>query len=240
LREKYMSNEHRILIIEDAPTDAELNEHELRKAGLAFTARRVETREAFLRALTDFEPDIILSDYSLPQFNGLEALRLLKEQDADVPFILVTGSLTEEVAVECMKEGAYDYVLKTSLKRLPSAVMNALERKEAEREKRRAVQALQRSEDLYRLLAENTGDLICMLDMEGNYVYTSPSYREVLGYSPEELLGRNAFSLVHPDDLEATKARFREALVSKTKQSVEFRFRHRNGEWRTFEADLYA
>lgn len=231
-----MNNQHRILIIEDVPTDAELNEHELRKAGIAFIARRVETKEAFLRELVDFEPDIILSDYSLPQFTGLEALRLLKEQDVDVPFILVTGSLTEEVAVQCMKEGAYDYILKTSLKRLPSAVMNALEKIEVEREKRSAVMALQRSEDLYRLLAENTGDLICMLDLEGNYVYTSPSYQEVLGYSTEELLGRNAFSFVHPDDKEATKARFREALMSKTKQRAEFRFRHRNGEWRIFES----
>jgi PAS domain S-box-containing protein len=231
-----MSNEARILIIEDVPTDAELNEHELRKAGIAFIAKRVQTKEAFLQELTDFRPDIILSDYSLPQFNGLEALRLLKEHDVDVPFILITGSLTEEVAVECMKEGAYDYILKTSLKRLPSAVMNALEKKEAEREKRRAVMALQRSEDLYRLLAENTGDLICMVDMEGSYVYISPSYQEVLGYSPEELLGRNAFSLVHPGDIEATKTRFREALTSKTKQIAEFRFRHRNGEWRIFES----
>jgi two-component system cell cycle sensor histidine kinase/response regulator CckA len=231
-----MSNEYRILIIEDIPTDAELSEHELRKAGIDFIAKRVETKEAFLQELTDFEPDIILSDYSLPQFNGLEALRLLKEQDVDVPFILVTGSLTEEVAVECMKEGAYDYILKTSLKRLPSAVMNALEKIEAEREKRRAVMALQRSEDLYRLLAENTGDLICMLDLEGNYVYISPSYQEVLGYSPEELLGSNAFSLLHPDDQEAAKAGFREALTSKKKRTAEFRFRHRNGEWRIFEA----
>ena len=231
-----MINEHRILIIEDVPTDAELNEHELLKAGITFIAKRVETKEAFLQELTDFDPDIILSDYSLPQFNGLEALRLLKEHDVDVPFILVTGSLTEEVAVECMKEGAYDYILKTSLKRLPSAVMNALEKKEAERQKRRAMMALHRSEDLYRLLADNTGDLICMLDLEGTYVYISPSYQEVLGYSPEELLGRNAFSLIHPDDKAATKAKFREALLSKTKRSAEFRFRHRNGEWRIFES----
>jgi CheY-like chemotaxis protein len=112
-----MNKEFRILIVEDLPTDAELTERELRKAHIAFTTRRVETKEAFLKELVDFEPDIILSDYRLPQFNGLEALRLLKEHELEVPFILITGSLTEEVAVKCMKEGADDYILKTSLKR---------------------------------------------------------------------------------------------------------------------------
>ena len=145
-----MSRETRILILEDTATDAELVERELRKAKVLFSSKRVDTKEAFLREIEEFAPDIILSDFSLPQFNGLEALRLLRERETGTPFILVTGSLTEEVAVECMKEGATDYILKTSLKRLPSAVLNALEKIEAERAKEEAIKSLRASEEQLR------------------------------------------------------------------------------------------
>lgn len=230
-----MNNKPRILILEDTPTDAELTQRELRKAGISFTARCVKTKEDFLTELDDFEPDIILSDYGLPQFNGLEALRLVHELEIDAPFILITGSLPEEVAVECMKEGADDYILKTSLKRLPSAVLNALKKKEVERQRGTAVAALRRSEELYRLLAENTGDMICMLDVEGKFVYASPSSRDLLGYQPEELLGQPYSSLLHPDDKEAEAKRFSDSLKSKTGYMAEFRCQHRNGEWVIFE-----
>src|SRR5260370_24928243 len=137
-----MDRKTRILIFEDVATDAELIERELRKANIAFTSQRVETKEGFSKALLEFEPDIILSDYSLPQFSGLEALRLLKEKNTRVPFILITGSLTEEIAVLCMKEGADDYLLKASLKRLPSAVLKALKKKECEKDREKDVAAL--------------------------------------------------------------------------------------------------
>jgi DNA-binding NtrC family response regulator len=140
-----------------------LIERELRRAGVLFTSRRVDTRDGFLTALREFAPAIVLSDYNLPQFGGSEALHLLKQDGSPAPFILVTGSLTEEVAVECMKDGAHDYILKTSLTRLPSAVRSALEKVRAIQEKRRAEAALRKSEEQYRLIAENTSDLICMV-----------------------------------------------------------------------------
>jgi len=132
--------------VEDLVTDAELIERELRKANISFDSRRVDTKEGFVEALKDFKPQLVLSDYALPQFSGPEALRLLRQTEMPVPFILVTGSLTEEVAVECMKDGAHDYILKTSLKRLPSAVLNALEKTKTLQEKLRAEAALHRSE----------------------------------------------------------------------------------------------
>src|SRR5438128_1421567 len=181
-----MSETTRILVIEDTVTDAELVEHELRKAKIVFASKRVDTKEGFLRELEEFAPDLILSDYSLPQFNGLDALRLLKERNNSTPFILVTGSLTEEVAVACMKEGANDYILKKSLKRLPTAVLNALAKIESERAKEEAISALRQSEEQYRLITENSLDLICMLDTEGTFIYVSPSYKVVLGYGPDE------------------------------------------------------
>ena len=122
-----MDKELRILILEDVPADAELEEHELRKAGLVFTSKIVATREAFLKALEEFSPDLILSDYDLPSFDGLAALRIAKEKCPDVPFILVTGKLGEEFAIEKLKEGATDYVLKDNLKRLGPSVKRALE-----------------------------------------------------------------------------------------------------------------
>src|SRR2546422_5690315 len=121
----------RILLLEDVPTDAELVEMELRRAHLAFSTQRVETREEFLHMLDEFAPEVILADYSLPRFNALDALGLLRERRADIPFVLVTGTQTEEIAVRCMKEGADDYILKDSLKRLPAAVLNALQMREA-------------------------------------------------------------------------------------------------------------
>jgi two-component system cell cycle sensor histidine kinase/response regulator CckA len=231
-----MKEDVHILMVEDLDTDAELIQRELRKGNIGFTLTRVETKTAFLKALTDFPPDIVLSDYTLPQFSGLEALRLLKENCRNVPFILITGSMTEEVAVECMKEGAHDYILKTSLKRLPSAVLNALEKTRTEHEKMKAVAALNRSEKLYHLIAENTSDLISMLDAGGNYVYASPSFKEVLGYAPEDLLGQSCFSLIHPDDREEANHRFAQSLALGKRERVEFRFKHSDGDWRTFES----
>jgi CheY-like chemotaxis protein len=107
-----MDKELRILILEDVPADAELEEHELRKSGLVFTSKIVNTREAFLKELDGFFPDIILSDYDLPSFDGLAALRIAKEKRPDVPLVLVTGKLGEEFAIEKLKEGVTDYVLK--------------------------------------------------------------------------------------------------------------------------------
>jgi len=224
-----------ILILEDSPADAELIERELRETKIPFTPRRVDSKEAFVNALTEFEPDVVLSDYSLPGFSGPEALRLLKERQIAAPFILVTGSLTDEVAAQCMKEGAHDYVLKTGLKRLPSAVLNALERAQTEREKLKAEAALHRSEELYRLITENTSDLICMLNWNGNYEYVSPSYKEVLGYDPQDLLGQSWFSLIHPEDWQEVDRKRTQSLTTGTPERVELRFKHREGSWKVFE-----
>lgn len=230
-----MNEKINILIVEDVVSDAELIEYELRRARIPFNARRVDTREGFLTALSQFEPAIILSDYNLPQFSGPEALRLLKETGYSAPFILVTGSLTEEVAVECMKEGAHDYILKTSLTRLPSAVQSALENAKTVEEKLQAEAALHKTQEQYRLIAENTGDLICVVDVRGNYVYLSPSYEEVLGYAPESLLGQSCFSMIHPDDRQKAEEETARSIAHKTPERLELRIRHKDGNWKVFE-----
>src|SRR3954466_8001902 len=136
----------RILILEDVPMDAELVEYELERARVPFVSRRGDTRNNFLQELDGFQPHLILSDYTLPRFDGMAALSLARERAPTVPFLIVTGSVNEETAVGCMKAGATDYLLKSNLARIGPAIEAALARVEARAEKARAEAALRRSE----------------------------------------------------------------------------------------------
>ena len=133
----------RILILEDVDEDVELIRRTLTKSGLRFESNQVDSREGFINALNSYRADVILSDHSLPQFNSVEALQLCNKAGSKVPFILVTGAVSEEFAVTCLKQGADDYVLKSNLARLPNAISNALKQKHAELEKAKAAEALQ-------------------------------------------------------------------------------------------------
>ena len=222
--------------MEDVAYDLELMQRELQKAGIEYELQRVETREQFLGALKEFRPDIILADYSLPSFSALEALKLLRQRESTVPVILVTGSHSEEAAVECMKEGAEDYILKASLTRLPSALQNALRKREAERNKEAAETALKQNEAQYRLITENTRDLICLLDAQNKFLYASPSYELVLGYKPDELIGTDYFQLIHPDDAARARTALEQARRQKRQRTAELRHQHRDGSWVLFES----
>ena len=146
-----MNNPIRILIVEDLPTDAELCEREVKLALPRSVFRCVETEDEFLAALETFVPDLILSDYSMPRFDGMTALTLAREHAPETPFIILTGSTNEETAVACMKAGAWDYVIKEHMRRLGSAVSAALEQKQVRRERRMATEALHESEALLRI-----------------------------------------------------------------------------------------
>ncbi|HEY9846240.1 MAG TPA: response regulator, partial [Candidatus Caenarcaniphilales bacterium] len=127
----------RLLILEDSLSDTELMLYELRCAGFELDWRRVETEPDYLTQL-DADWDVIIADYRMPQFDATRALRLLQERKLDTPFIVVTGSISEEVAVDCMKQGAADYLLKDRLVRLGQAVIQALQQKKLRDEKRQA------------------------------------------------------------------------------------------------------
>jgi signal transduction histidine kinase len=142
----------RILLLEDSPPHAELVEHFLRDSGLKFEVVRVDTREAFIEQIEQHPPDMILSDYALPAFDGYAALALAKEKVPNIPFIFVTGTMGEEVAIETLKNGATDYVLKTRLARLGPAVHRALRETADRRERQRAEDKLRRSLDQLRAL----------------------------------------------------------------------------------------
>jgi DNA-binding NtrC family response regulator len=131
----------RVLIVEDNPADAELLVRELRRAGYEPEWKRVETEADYLAGLKEL-PDIVLSDFSMPEFSGFRAADLLCEEDLHIPFSLVSGTLGEETAVEAMKHGAMDYLLKDRLGRLGGAVDRALEEKRLRDERRRADQEI--------------------------------------------------------------------------------------------------
>jgi len=134
--------EVRLLILDDNPTDAQLMERELNQANIKFRSKLVETKDGFIKALEEFRPDLILADYSLTAFTGLDALQLLQDSSIHTPLIIVTGSLDEETAVLCIKAGADDYVIKEHLVRLPLAVKSALEKKEMVKERTQTLDIL--------------------------------------------------------------------------------------------------
>jgi DNA-binding NarL/FixJ family response regulator len=146
----------KILFLEDAAQDVELMEHELRQAGINFVSQRVSSKKDFLESLDSFKPDIVLADYTLPSFNGMHAFRLLKEKNILVPFIIVTGSLDEGLAADCLSEGVDDYVLKESYKRLPSVIKRNLKIKEAEKERARTSEELKKQEEELQSLRKET------------------------------------------------------------------------------------
>jgi len=141
-----MAGKLKILFVEDVLSDAELMWHEIEKNKISFSKIIVDKRADYLEYLNDFEPDLIISDYSLPQFDGMTALLLRNELAPLVPFILVTGSINEEIAVECMKAGADDYILKDNLSRLGTAIHNSISKKKLVKEKKAAEEELQQSE----------------------------------------------------------------------------------------------
>jgi PAS domain S-box-containing protein len=157
----------KVLILEDMPMDAELVEYELGRANIPFVTCRVDTREAFLAALDDFSPDVILSDYTLPRFDGMTALALARERVPSTPLLIVTGSVNEETAVGCMKAGADDYLLKGNLSRIGPAIEAALARQRLQSERKRSEAALRRSEANLRAIFENSLQCFVLVDREG-------------------------------------------------------------------------
>jgi len=150
-----MDKDLKILMLEDVQDDVGLIERILKKQGISFISKRVDTRDEFMEALKEFHPDVILSDHALPQFNSIEALNICRKQSLHIPFILVTGTVSEEFAVSCLKQGADDYVLKSNLVRLPSAIFNSIKQKQIEQKRRKAERTLRRqNEELVKINKE--------------------------------------------------------------------------------------
>lgn len=195
-----MENSIRIIHLEDVKSDAEIIRREINKGGYPFEVKWVTTRDTFKAALSEFSPDIILSDHSLPGFSSVEAYHLLRDSGLDVPFIVVTATMSEEFAVMMMKEGVSDYLLKDRLQRLPSAVMNAIEKWKAERERRNSVILVEQNERRFRALIENSHDMIGVTDEQLKPIFASSSYTRITGRTIEERRRGDGIDSIHPDD----------------------------------------
>ena len=192
-----MSRPLRVLLLEDRQDDARLILHELRRAGFEPAGERVETEADFLAHL-DPALDLILADYHLPEFDALQALRLVRERGLDVPVIVVTGALGDEAAVECLKQGAADYLLKDRLARLGQAVAQALEQKQARDDQRRAEEALRESEARKTAILETALDGIITIDHQGRILEFNPAAEAIFGYTRAEAVGRPLAELIVP------------------------------------------
>ncbi|MBC2704617.1 PAS domain S-box protein [Desulfobacula sp.] len=210
----------KILMLEDNKLDAELIQKELAAHKFDFTFELVETEKNFITAIHNFKPDIILSDYSLPQFTGFEALEIAKKLIPDIPFIIVTGSLSEEMAVDSMKKGAWNYVIKENLSRLTPAIKNVLKLKEERDKNRLAEEALIKSNENFKQVVSNIAIVIWKADIanDGTFenTYTSPFLDEILALPAGTMKNDwdKYFGYIKPDYLEQVNNAFREAIMS--------------------------
>jgi diguanylate cyclase (GGDEF)-like protein/PAS domain S-box-containing protein len=175
-----------VLIVEDSESDAQLLVHLLKKAGYELVYEQVETAEQMRSALEKQTWDVVISDYSLPQFDGRSALELLKEKQRDIPFIVVSGAIGEETAVAMMKAGAHDYLMKGNLARLAPAVARELGQAEVRREQKRTENQLRQ---LSRAVEHSPASIV-ITDINGSIEYVNPKFTAVTGYTLDEVLGK--------------------------------------------------
>jgi PAS domain S-box-containing protein len=224
----------RILHLEDNAADADLIRSILNSEGIVAEVTQAQTRSEFELALEQ-PVDLILSDCSLPSFDGRSALEIARRKCPQVPFIFVSGTIGEEAAVDLLKEGAVDYVLKDHLSRLPASVQRAMRESKHRAEQARTEEALRQRNELFRNITENVGDLVVVLDLEGRRVFNSPSYESLLG-DPQSLIGTDSFAEIHPDDRERVKGIFQETLRTGVGQRLEYRFLLPDGTIRHIES----
>jgi diguanylate cyclase (GGDEF)-like protein/PAS domain S-box-containing protein len=225
----------RVLIIEDTEDDALLLWRALRRGGYEVQWQRVDTAPAMKTALESQPWDVVVSDYSMPRFSATDALALLKESGLDLPFIIVSGAIGEGAAVEAMKAGAHDYVMKSNLARLVPAIER--ERREARsRAKRRAAEAaLHESEERYALAAQGANDGLWDWDLKTDRIYFSARWKSMLGYAGDEVGDRPTewMARVHPADVERLRTEIAAHLEGRSPHfESEHRLEHKDGRYR--------
>ncbi len=221
----------RVLLTEDVAADAELEVRELRRAGLRVTSLVVETEEDFRAALRDFAPDVILSDFSMPGFDGMAALALARQMKPLTPFVFVSGTIGEEYAIRALKSGATDYVLKTNLVRLPTAVERALAEANERRERSRTEAELEQARERLTSVFNSLPDMLWSVDARSDLiVFVSPAARQIFGRAAEEFLADPELWLqvVHPEDRTRVNAAW-EAARGGDAFDIEYRTVHPDG-----------
>ncbi len=225
----------RILHLEDSEADAVLVSHELERAGLQVSSQRVVTREDFSREIDEHRPDVILSDHGLPNFDGFTALRLAKERCPDVPFIFVAESLYGESALETLKNGASDYILKSQVpQKLVPALHKALEQAErmAEQNRKHDEEALRQSEERFNLVAKATMDAVYDWDITQNILHLNEGFQRSFGFRPGTIEPNieGWQERIHPDDRADVLARLKAGMEGAEQMwTDEYRFRRADG-----------
>jgi len=185
-----MKNPLKILYLEDNPNDVELIKLHLKKITTDFVVQVVQTELDFENAIRNNKPDLILSDYTLPGFDGLSAFELLKETKIEIPFILVTGEVSEEFAVSCIKAGMDDYILKSNLGRLPQSIEQVFETRESKEKIKQIESELKQSEFKFKSVLQSAQDGIILADEKGNIIFWNNYAEKLFGYSEKEALGK--------------------------------------------------
>ena len=194
----------KILIVDDVPDDAELVAVQLKQQGLKFSWKHVDNAQKLKNALTDETWDIVITDYSMPGFDGIEAFRIVNEYDEDMPVIMVSGTIGEDVAVEAMKKGVHDYLMKNNLLRLGQAVLREIKDAENRRQHKKAREALVQSEEKFRLLVENAPIGVSLTKLDGEFQNINRAYCDIIGYSKNELLNMTFMELTVKEFKEET------------------------------------
>jgi PAS domain S-box-containing protein len=223
-----MSQRIRVLSVEDSQDDAKLLELELKRAGYETELMRVETTAEYRSALRNDSWDIVISDHTLPEFDSMSALNILKELELDIPFIIMSGTISEDVAVEAMRSGARDYVLKTNMKRLVPAVRRELKEAKARRERGHVEEALARSEESFRNIVEAATEGIWVIDEESKTVFANRRIADMLGYTREEMAGRSLFEFMTPEQKALAEKNVARRQMGIQEQH-DFRFLRRDG-----------
>ena len=221
-----------ILLVEDSPLDAELIEAYLVDGGLEFSLLCVETREDFVAALETHCYDIILADYILPCFNGIAALEIARATCPGVPFIFVSATLGEEVAIETLKSGATDYVLKRRLMRLVPSIERALREVQGRLDRSFAQTQRQESEARFRIMADTAPVMIWMSDTDQLGDYFNKVWLEFTGRTLAQEMGTGWMESLHPDDLPECINIYQKAFESRSEYRMECRLRRSDGEYR--------
>jgi diguanylate cyclase (GGDEF)-like protein/PAS domain S-box-containing protein len=202
----------KVLLVEDRLEDAEMLLREMHLRGLDVVSRRVDTSAAYEEALATFAPDLILSDYTLPGFDGTDALQIARSRRPDTPFIFVSGTIGEERAIQALKQGAVDYVLKESRARLVPAIERALREADDRDARRWAQRELEESEERFRFAMHFSSIGMALVAPDGRWLGINPALCSIVGYGENELLATDVQSITFPDDRDADTVQVREML----------------------------
>ncbi len=248
-----LKDTYKILHLEDVKSDAELVARTLKKNNIQFDQLIIDTKVEYLEALNDFSPDIILCDHSLPSFNSFEALQILKSRALNIPFIVITATMSEEVAMTVVREGADDYILKDRLIRLPFVVINAIEKYRYEKDREQWINDAYRKEAATRIELQKLADKLLLATKAariGTWEYDAALQKfevdeillDIYGMESDEFDGtlQMWLSFIHYDDTENVLNEFQQGLVNNANLDLDFKIVRRDGELRWIKSIAIA